>query len=115
MSDILVRLGGLSAVPAVTVHTTLGTQIEGTLSAGGSVPLDRRERTIARWRPLVRRIERRYLRKRAAMVFVSRGVRDPAVARYQLGPRVSTVIPNGSDTGPSSRAGQLDGGGKRVV
>ena len=114
MSDILVRLRRLSAVPAVTVHTTLGTQIEGTLSAGGSVPLDRRERTIARWRPLVRRIERRYLRKTAAMVFVSRWVRDHAVARYHLAPRVSTVIPNGIDTGRLSRGGQLDGGENRA-
>lgn len=98
MSDLLLRFRRLPARPVLTVHTTLGTQIEGTLRARGSVPLDARERTIARWRHVFRRIERRYLRRTPAMIFVSRWVRDHAVSRYRLAPLISSIIPNGVDT-----------------
>ena len=99
MSDFLVRARRLPATPVVTVHTTLGTQIEGTLRADESVPLNGSERSIARWRWLFRACERRYLRRTPAMIFVSRFVRDHAVGGYRLAPRISEVIPNGVDTG----------------
>lgn len=112
MSDLLLRLRRLRAKAAVTVHTTLGTQIEGTLRAPGSAPIDASEGTIARWRPVLRGIERRYLRGTSAMIFVSRWVRDHAVARYGVDPRISAVIPNGIDT---ERLAAADGPGGPLV
>jgi len=110
MSDLLARRR-LSAIPTLTVHTTLGSQIQGTLRAGDSVPRDGSERAVARWRLLLRRIERRYLRRTPALVYVSRWVRDHAIARYGLEPRFETVIPNGVDTARlngASRGGEGD-------
>ncbi|HYS72051.1 MAG TPA: glycosyltransferase family 4 protein [Thermoplasmata archaeon] len=98
MSDLLVRARRLEATPVVTVHTTLGTQIEGTLRADENVQLRGRERTLARWRPLAQGVERFYLRRTPALIFVSRYVRDHAASHYRLQPRASTVIPNGVDT-----------------
>ena len=103
MSDLLARLRRLSGARAVTVHTTLGTQVEGTLRAGGRAPRDAREKTIARWRPVFRKVEGRYLRNTAAMIFVSQWVRNHAVSRYRLAPRVSAIIPNGISMEPFAR------------
>ena len=97
MSDLLARRR-LSAIPALTVHTTLGTQIQGTLRAGASVPRNGSEGTVARWRLLLSRIERRYLRRTPALIYVSRWVRDNSISQYGLQPRFETVIPNGVDT-----------------
>ncbi len=109
MSDLLVRMRRLRARRALTVHTTLGTQVLGTLRADGGVPRDGRERSIERWRLLFGGIERRYLRQTPAMIFVSRWVRDHATARYRLAPRVAAVIPNGVDMKPLADGTPLGG------
>jgi glycosyltransferase involved in cell wall biosynthesis len=98
MSDLLVRLRRGRTSNVVTVHTTLDTQVGGTLRAGASAPRQGLEGSLARWRFLLQAVERRYLRRTRAMIFVSRWVRDQTLDRYRVTPRLSAVVPNAIDT-----------------
>jgi len=116
MSDLLVRLRRTRAATALTVHTTLDTQVGGTLRAGPSAPRQSLEGSLARWRVLLQAVERRYLRRTRAMIFVSRWVRDRTFDRYGVTPRLSAVVPNAIDTdrlspdGSGSASGSTDAG-----
>lgn len=96
MSDILVRLRRRRSQTVVTVHTTLDSQAGGTLQAtrGYRRGLEGR---IARWRLFLRPVERHYLRRTPAMIFVSRWIRDRTLQRYHVAPRVNAVVPNAID------------------
>jgi len=111
MSDLLSRLRGNRTPTVVTVHTTLDTQVGGTLLAGPSVPRQGLEGSLARWRFALQAVERRYLRGTQAMIFVSRWVRDRTIRRYRVTPRLNTVVPNAVDTerlAPAGPSGGLD-------
>lgn len=96
MSDLLVRHRHRAA-SMVTVHTTLDTQVGGTLRAGDGAPRQALEGNVVRWRFLLQRMERRYLRQTPSMIFVSRWVRDRTFGRYHVTPEHSVVIPNAVD------------------
>lgn len=96
MSDLLAR-SRHRAVSLVTVHTTLDTQVGGTLRAGEGAPRQRLEGRLVRWRFLLQKVERRYLRQTPAMIFVSRWVRDRTLRRYRVSPGHTAVIPNAVD------------------
>ena len=97
MSDLLTQSRTNGGRRVLTVHTTLETQSQGTLLAGKDAPRQPIEKQVLRWRPILRRIERRYLRRRYAMIFVSKWVRDRALQTYDVQPDVSAVVPNGID------------------
>jgi len=98
MSDLLARLRRGRASNVVTVHTTLDTQVGGTLRAGAAAPHQGLEGNIARWRFLLEAVERRYLRRTRAMIFVSQWVRDRTLGHYGVAPRLSAIVPNAIDT-----------------
>lgn len=98
MADLLARLRTRDARTVVTVHTTLGTQIQGTLDGAHLPGAQGVERTVLRHRRLLRFAERRYLRRSRSMIFVSRWVRDQAVQAYGLRPANSRVVRNAVDT-----------------
>ena len=98
MSDLLLRLRRSRWPTVVTVHTTLDSQVRGTLRAGRHAPRRGLERTLARWRFPLEAIERRYLRRTRAMIFVSDWLRNRTIQRYRVNPRLSAVVPNAIDT-----------------
>ncbi len=98
MADFLARLRSLDASTVVTVHTTLGTQLEGTRGGTPLVAPQGVERAVLRHRRLLRLAERRYLRRSRSVIFVSRWVRDQAVQTYDLRPTNSRVVRNAVDT-----------------
>ena len=111
MSDLLARLRRGRASNVVTVHTTLDTQVGGTLRAGAAAPHPGLEGNLARWRFLLEAVERRYLRRTRAMIFVSQWVRDRTLGHYGVAPRLSAIVPNAIDTerlSPESGAHQED-------
>jgi glycosyltransferase involved in cell wall biosynthesis len=114
MSDLLVRLRRSEIPTVVTIHTTLDTQLGGTVRAGPNVPRNQVEARIARWRFLLQAIERRYLRRTPAMIFVSRWVRDRTLLRYGVRPRLSAVVPNAIDTEFLTPNGAIDGSTARI-
>ena len=98
MSDLLARLRSMDASRVVTIHTTLDTQLAGTLKASPGVQPQDTERTVVRHRNLLRMVERGYLRNSPSLIFVSRWIRDQALATYGLRPRHSRIVPNAVDT-----------------
>ena len=98
MSDLLSRLRSMDARPVVTIHTTLDTQLAGTLRAAPVAAAQDIEQTVVRHRHLLRMVERRYLRQSPSLIFVSRWIRDQALRAYGLRPRNSRVVPNAVDT-----------------
>lgn len=108
MSDLLVRMRRGSAAKVVTVHTTLETQVGGTLQAGSRTPRQSVEGTLTRWRFFLQAVERHYLRKTPTMIFVSRWVRDRTVRCYGVAPRVSAIVPNAIDLDRFSAAPARD-------
>ena len=110
MSDLLVRLRRPRTRTVVTVHTTLDTQVSGTLNAGRAAPHRGLEGDLARWRFVLQAIERRYLRRTRAMIFVSRWVRDRTISRYRVSPPLSAVVPNAIDTERLVPSGAVAGG-----
>lgn len=96
MSDLLARCRH-HAVSVVTVHTTLDTQVGGTLLAGCEAPRQKLEGNIVRWRCLLQAMERHYLRQTPAMIFVSRWVRDRTFLRYGVSPEHMAIVPNAID------------------
>ena len=105
MSDVLARLRSSRAQNVVTVHTTLGTQLHGTLKSGAGQMGQAVEKSIVRHRRVLRFVERRYLRNSPSLIFVSRWIRDQAFG-YRLHPRVSRIVPNAVDSArfvPSER------------
>ena len=106
MSDLLARLRRGRASNVVTVHTTLDTQVGGTLRAGAAAPHQGLEGNIARWRFLLEAVERRYLRRTRAMIFVSQWVRDRTLGHYRVAPRLSAIVPNAIDTDRLSPEGR---------
>ncbi len=98
MSDLLARLRSMDASRVVTIHTTLDAQLAGTLKASPVVQPQDIERTVVRHRNLLRIVERGYLRNSPSLIFVSRWIRDHALATYGLRPRNSRVVPNAVDT-----------------
>ncbi|HYM40903.1 MAG TPA: glycosyltransferase family 4 protein [Thermoplasmata archaeon] len=98
MADVLARLRSMDTSPVVTVHTTLDSQMAGTLQASPVAEPQETERTVVRHRNLLRIVERRYLKRSPSLIFVSRWIRDQAVNKYRLRPANSRVIPNAVDT-----------------
>jgi glycosyltransferase involved in cell wall biosynthesis len=98
MSDILARRRKMNAQRVLTVHTTLGTQVEGTLQARPDTVPEGVERTVLRHRGFLRMVERRYLRSSSSIIFVSRWVRDHAIQDCGIRPRISRVVHNAVDT-----------------
>lgn len=97
MSDLLVRPMINAANRVVTVHTTLDTQTQGTARAGRNVPTQPVEARVARWKPILARVERYYLKRSPSMIFVSRWVQSQAVEKYGLDPRHTAIVHNGVD------------------
>ena len=104
MSDLLVRLRRRRGATVVTVHTTLDTQVGGTLLAGRNSPRQSFEARLARWRFLLQPVERHYLRGSPAMIFVSRWVQDRTMRFYGVSPPLNAIVPNAIDTGRLSPA-----------
>ena len=98
MSDVLARLRPMDARTVVTIHTTLETQLAGTLQASPEAPPQGLERTVVRHRRLLQMVERRYLRRSPSLIFVSRWIQEQALRTYGLRPQNSRVIPNAVDT-----------------
>jgi glycosyltransferase involved in cell wall biosynthesis len=98
MSDILARRRKMNAQRVLTVHTTLATQVEGTLQAPPDTVPEGVERKVLRHRGLLRMVERRYLRNSASIIFVSRWVRDHTMQDCGIRPRNSRVVHNAVDT-----------------
>ena len=98
MSDLLVPRKRGHGTPVTTVHTTLSTQLNGTLGGLGSARPQGVERNVLRHRRLLRAIERRYLRRRASLIFVSGYVRDHTLETYRVRPLHGRVIWNAVDT-----------------
>jgi len=98
MSDILARLRSMNASSVVTIHTTLDSQLAGTLQASPVAEPQDVERTVFRHRRLLRIVERRYLKQSPDLIFVSRWIRELALRTYGLHPRNSRVVPNAVDT-----------------
>ena len=97
MSDLLARVRGVRSESVVTVHTTVGTQLEGTLRAGVGPVANGAEESVLRHRRILRILERRYLRRSRSLIFVSRWVRDRALLQYGIRPRRSQVVRNAVD------------------
>lgn len=98
MADVLSRLRPMDARTVVTVHTTLDAQLAGTKQASPVAQPQDVERRVFRHRRLLRMVERQYLRKSPSLIFVSRWIREQALATYALSPTNSAVIPNAVDT-----------------
>jgi glycosyltransferase involved in cell wall biosynthesis len=97
MSDLLARLRRMPARRVVTVHTTVGTQLEGTLGAGSGPVASGAEQAVLRHRRLLRILERGYLRRSKSLIFVSRWVRDRALRQCGIHPKRSQVVRNAVD------------------
>jgi glycosyltransferase involved in cell wall biosynthesis len=98
MSDVLARLRPMDTSAVVTIHTTLDSQLAGTLQASPVAQPQGSERTLLRHRHLLRMVERRYLRRSPSLIFVSRWIQEQALRTYGLRPRNSKVVPNAVDT-----------------
>ncbi len=98
MADVLARLRAMDATKVVTVHTTLESQVAGTMRANPVAPPQDLERAVFRHRRLLRIVERRYLKRSPSLIFVSRWIRDQTLRTYDLHPRHSQVVPNAVDT-----------------
>lgn len=111
MSDFLAGLRPTGADRVLTVHTTVGTQLQGTLGGSHLVGPQGSESAVLRHRRLLRIAERRYLRRSRSMIFVSRWVRDQALRAYDLRPEHSRIVHNGVDASmfAPARGGLLRG------
>ena len=98
MSDVFARIRPMDALPVVTIHTTIDAQLAGTARAGPTSLAQGVERTVVRHRRLLRIVERGYLRGSPSLIYVSRWIRNQALERYALQPRIDRVIHNAVDT-----------------
>ncbi|MDD1770721.1 MAG: glycosyltransferase family 4 protein [Methanomassiliicoccales archaeon] len=97
MPDLLLRLLRRDRRVVTTVHTTIDSQRMGTVSSGlplGS--LERSEKATFLMLPVLRRLEKEYLRRSANVIFVSEFIRG-LFLRDHPAPEHSRVIYNGVD------------------
>ncbi|NLI73971.1 MAG: glycosyltransferase family 4 protein [Euryarchaeota archaeon] len=98
MADLLMKLFGSDVPSVTTVHSTIDTQRMGSKSAGLSLSqLETSERMTYLLLPLLRTLERLYMKKCTSLIFVSEFIRNICVQSFGVGEN-SKIIHNGIDT-----------------
>jgi len=98
MADIMLKLLGEEVPSVTTVHSTIGSQRQGTkMSRLPLNQLERSERMTFFLLPFLRAAERMYMNRCSSLIFVSEFIRDWCVERFGVD-CPSQVIHNGIDT-----------------